>query len=509
MATICNQYLTMLGVPHTSCFVDKLIKAHPYSGTLKGLSYLLDLYNVDSDLRKYSDKSAVLAEKGPFLAMVMGKIEIVASIGDDYVTLMRDDEPVKMAKADFLKRWSGKALFATAGKDSCEPEFRQHKRIRAVAIARKCGIPLCAAVLFLIFYIANGASHSVGATLGVVFNMVGVYACYQLLRDQLHISSAAGDAICGFLSKKGCEKIMARDVSKIFGVIGWGEVGMAYFSVSLAALLLHPSSINYLALFNAFCLPYTVWSIAYQRFVARTWCTLCVTVQILQWLLFGAYLISGAWHDIWPLHTMFFALGFSYLGALLIIDRLMPVLADAIKGRATSAKYDDLRLRPEVLEIQQRDEPAVDPISRSTALIFGDAYANPQVVIFCELASTQTAEIHRHVDSLLKKGLTVAYMFATEKPESERLARMFISLYRKTTPEETRNALKALSVKPDNADEVFKAHKIDPAAVEITDAVMEMRKWQRDSYLFATPTFIVNGRLLPPLYSLDDLIYID
>lgn len=506
--SICNQYLTLLGVPHTACFADKIFNTHPYSGTLKGFQSLLDLYNVSSEIRRYADKSSVFTERGPFLAMILGKLEIVTAIDDDSVTIVKDSKPEKMAKADFLKQWNGKALFATPGCESCEPEFRKHKQIRGVALARRWGIPLCGIILFVLFYITNGLYHSIGATLVAIFDIVGIYACYQLLRDQLHVSSAAGDAICGFLAEKGCEKIMARDVSKIFGVIGWGEVGMAYFAVSLVALLLYPASIGYLALFNACCLPYTVWSIAYQKFVAKTWCTLCVAVQTLQWLLFGSYLLADAWHGLWPLHSSFFILGFSYLGALLIIDKLLSVIAPALDNKTTSVKFDNLRLRSDVLEIEQKDEPEIASLSDGAALIFGNADGAPQAVIFCDPTSPQALELHREIDTILKKGLSAAYIFATDKPENEALARKIISHYQAKGAGATWGALSRLFASGGVDTSMFDLNVLNPQAAEVSDAIAKMRKWQEDSYIYAAPTIAVNGRLLPSLYSLHDLVYI-
>ncbi len=504
--SICNQYLSLLGVPHTACFADKIFTTHPYSGTLKGFQSLLDLYNVSSELRSFTDKWSVFSEKAPFLAMVLGKLEIVTAFGDDSVTIVKGSKTETMTKADFIKQWNGKALFATPGCESCEPEFRKHKQIRGVALARRWGIPLCAVVLFALFYISNGLYHSLGATLVALFDMAGIYACYQLLRDQLHVSSAAGDAICGFLAEKGCEKIMARDISKIFGVIGWGEVGMAYFSVSLVALLLFPSSIGYLALFNACCLPYTVWSISYQKFVAKTWCTLCVAVQTLQWLLFGSYLLADAWHGLWPLSASLFILGFSYLGALLIIDKLLSVIAPAIDNKTTSVKFDNLRLRSDVLAIEQKDEPEIAPLPDGAALLFGAPDgAEPQAVVYCDPTSPGALDLHREIDTILKKGLSAAYVFATDKPENEALARKIVSLYRSKGAEETWSTLSRLFA--GEASELT-SDSLDTQAAEVTDVISKMRQWQADSYIFAAPTIAVNGRFLPSLYSLHDLVYI-
>ncbi len=94
--------------------------------------------------------------------------------------------------------------------------------------------------------------------------------------------------------------------------------------MSLSCLLVFPQWIGYLALCNLLCLPFTFWSIWYQKFRARVWCTLCVSVQCSLWLLFFCYLAGGWLKDMFPLKIEFFVLGLSYLAVLLALNRLLP-----------------------------------------------------------------------------------------------------------------------------------------------------------------------------------------
>lgn len=78
-----------------------------------------------------------------------------------------------------------------------------------------------------------------------------------------------------------------------------------------------------LALCNVCCLPYTVWSIWYQRFRAHKWCTLCVGVQTTLWLLFFCYLGGGHFHGAFPLKVDTFVLVAVYVTAVLALNLLM------------------------------------------------------------------------------------------------------------------------------------------------------------------------------------------
>lgn len=91
-------------------------------------------------------------------------------------------------------------------------------------------------------------------------------------------------------------------------------------------MLLIPQTLPVLAAINILCLPYTVWSISYQKFKAKVWCTLCVCVQATLWALFATYLLGGWTYQILPLTDNFWidflVLGCCYVVALLGINWL-------------------------------------------------------------------------------------------------------------------------------------------------------------------------------------------
>lgn len=506
--SICTDFLTRLGVPHTVCFTERRFARSPYAGTLRGMQDLMSEYNVASRIERFADRNAVFSRQSPFIVMLLGKLAIVTAMTDADVTIVEQGEEQRMPRADFLRKWNGKALFASPGKESCEPSLEHHRRVQAVAIARRWGIPLCAAVIFALIFFGNGLYRTAGLWLVALFDAVGIYVCYLLLGKQLHVSSATGDAICGFLEKGGCGKIMERDVSKIFGVIGWGEVGMAYFSVSLIALLAFPQTLGYLAFFNACCLPYTVWSIAYQKFVARTWCTLCVTVQALQWLLFGSYLLAGAWHGLWPLHPSLFALGFGYLLGLLVVDRVLPVVSAAHKNEEVTSRYDNMRLRADVFAIEQQQQPETAPMEADTALQFGSPDNQREVVIFIDAASPDAAGIYRQADALLKAGIGVGLVFDTSRAESQAMAAQLTALYEKLGPDEAWRVMENLFSSRDGGAAVLAQYALQTDAEAVTDRLARQKQWLAASYLYAAPTVIVDSHILNGIYSMTDLIYI-
>lgn len=160
-----------------------------------------------------------------------------------------------------------------------------------------------------------------------------IYICFLLVQKTLKIHSHTADRMCGVIEAGGCDSVLETKASSFFGIFNWSEVGLSYFSVSLFVLLLFPQYISYLAVINFCCLPFSFWSVWYQKFRVKAWCTLCLCVQALLWLLFVVYLVGGWYSDMLPITSKFYALVAAYAVALLSLNRLFSFINRYTDGR--------------------------------------------------------------------------------------------------------------------------------------------------------------------------------
>ncbi|WP_289702870.1 vitamin K epoxide reductase family protein, partial [Muribaculum intestinale] len=158
----------------------------------------------------------------------------------------------------------------------------------------------------------------------LVLNAVGIYVCYLLILKDAHVDSRAADSVCGVIQSHGCSTVLSHDASVFLGLFPWCQIGITYFSVSFVAMLVYPPCLPYLAVASACCLPYTVWSVCYQKFRIHAWCTLCLCVQTIFWLEFLVYLAGGHFHGVFPLRFDLVVLLACYLAVLLAVNRIIP-----------------------------------------------------------------------------------------------------------------------------------------------------------------------------------------
>lgn len=323
---IFTDFLAELGVPHTVWYSTRQFDTMTFK-SLFGLSKLLQSYGIDNEALQVADKNRDLdALTPPFLARMKDNFVIVTDVGPSSVTF-RDGlarNPLEQPRNAFCQDWSGIVLCAFPSAESSEPDFGTH-RFTEIGNSLKKWV-LMAAILFVVgyFFIANRIYSSWSTIALSVINLGGIYITYQLMLKSLNIHTAHGDRICSMLDRNGCHKVVSSSAGKFFGIFSWSEVGLAYFSVSFLGLIFFPEYIGFMALINACCCPFSFWSVWYQKYRARTWCTLCLITQACLWLDLAVYFFGGWFRQSWPPDIHFFILGSAYIITLLCLNAIDP-----------------------------------------------------------------------------------------------------------------------------------------------------------------------------------------
>lgn len=324
VATIFSRFLNQLGVPYTRFWSDKKFRNMTFN-SLYGFSHLLNEYCIKNEGVKFDDKTRLEGLTPPFLAQLNnGIFVIVTGINLAHGTIQYDSvgKEQEMPLNDFLKSWNGFVLLAFPDDASREPDYFSHHITEIVSRMTKYILAASILTVFAYFFISRQVYAHISTILLTIFNCLGLYFSFLLVQKSLNIHTAASDKVCGVLEQGGCDSIMQLKVSKLLGVFSWSEIGFAYFGISLITLLLFPHMWPFLAICNVCCLPYTFWSIWYQKFKAKHWCTLCVAVQSTLWLLFFSYLGGGWFKNALPLHINFFILLATYVMAVLSLNML-------------------------------------------------------------------------------------------------------------------------------------------------------------------------------------------
>lgn len=329
--TIFTDFLKALGVSHTRDYSDAQFRGMTFK-SLFGLSHLLKDYGIESEGWRLDDISEIRKLDTPFLAQKKDGVFIIVDgmakpedfEGSDISYLEGGIRHTAKASA-LMPDLNGVVLLAYPDNKSAEPHYGAHALTEFVNRASGYLLLVVSLGIMAYFFITRGLYSHLSTILLTVFDIFGLWLSYMLLQKSLGIHTSTSDRVCGVLEKGGCDVITTSKASKLFGVFSWSEVGFGYFGVSLATLLVFPHLWPELALCNILCLPYTVWSITYQKFVAHHWCTLCVGVQATLWALFFCYLFGGITARILPLHFNILVLGGVYVVTVIALHYMLEI----------------------------------------------------------------------------------------------------------------------------------------------------------------------------------------
>ena len=321
--TLVTDLLASLKVPYTDAYTRQRFEGMPFK-TLFGVVKLLNEYGVEAKGYRLPDKTGVASLPVPFVAQTDGGLVIVTQMSRDTVKYLSQGNPEEMPAAEFESVLTGVVLTVKASTGAREPDYSTHWRRQFVAKAKNMLIWVLAGVLAAYLLIVNGTWRYLSVWFLIAVDVFGLWLTFMLVQKSLKIKNPTADKVCGVLQAGGCDSILKTEASSFFGIFSWSEVGFTYFGVSLLAMLLSPHAIHWLALINICCLPFTLWSIWYQKFRARHWCTLCVCVQASLWLQFICYFFGRWLAPVFPLELGFFALGATFIFVLLCLNRTLP-----------------------------------------------------------------------------------------------------------------------------------------------------------------------------------------
>ena len=506
---IFTTFLDLVGVKYTDSFSLQYFNEHPHKYNLFGLSSMLKDYGIENVGIKISDKNEIRSIQPPFIAHTGNDFAVVETIDKDNIRFVEGNKRIKIPLDEFIKIWTGYALIAEPCKTSKEPDYEIHSRKELFHNLRKVTILIILAFLFAFAFISNKSYLYSGVVLLMIINAVGIYISYLLILKQLHIQSNYADRLCSLFKYNDCNNILESDAAKLFGVIGWSEVGLGYFISNLIILCFLPLFIPCLLLINILCLPYSFWSIWYQKFKAKQWCPLCLGVMLLLWGIFitgmGFGFIDLSVISFWELAIA----GSIYMISILIINMLIPVIARSSNMENIRYEINSIKANEDVFTALLRKQPQFEVTKDTSRILMGNPDANLLITVFSNPHCNPCSWMHKRINKLLEqnKHICVQYIFSSFNEDLEISNKYLIGSYFQKNGEAKDIYDQWFEKGKFNKEEFFKLYSVRTDTQEVIREFDLHEQWKEQSGLRATPTILVNGYKLPDNFKIEDMRY--
>lgn len=496
--------LSALGVKYTNEYAERLFRENPDKNNFFGLSYMLSTYGIDCKGYRVEDKGSVHLET-PFVAQAETGFRVVVEIKRGKVKY-RDEEGWQIVPEEaFLKTWTGNVLLVKKTGLAIEPHYeinRRTARTKRITTMFAAGLSL---VLFVGRMIVLASSLTPAMCGYIMLSVLGLFISVLLLQRQLHIENGLGDKICGMFKGGGCEEASMSAAAKTVFNVSWSEVGVGYFLSNIVLLSLSIDIISVLGVLNLLSLPYTLWSLWYQKARVRHWCVLCVFIQIILWGLFLVYGLGGLYHT--PLRPeVFLALPFYALTILCVHHYAAQKEERATQEKKLLSKREMLCSR-EVFSHFLKRQPYYEVREGVSDIVVGNPKAEITLTMICNPYCLPCAEAHEVIARLPRKNsrVKVQYVFSSHK-EDLVLPCLFLIASFYQNGEKVINEWYSLKNRKQQ-------EKMIPSTGIESRALAEKELSRHKQFLHSgdfkwTPTLLINGYMLPSEYSFEDIEYI-
>ncbi len=513
---VTNQLLKSLKVPVTASTVIEELEQHPDYPSLYSISDNLSKWKVEN-LALNVDANKIDELPVPFIAHSKaggGSFILVNDVNGKVEYIDEKGKRKQKSREEFSKEWDNIALLAEKSEASGEKDYRDSKRKELTDAFR---IPLIIAGCLLLIVLYSVVWSNVFTSSLLVLKFAGSFVTGILLWFEIDKSNPVLQQICSGGKHTNCTAVLSSKQSKLFNFISWSEIGFFYFAGSFLFLLLTANwqlqTLSIISCLNLLALPYTVFSVFYQWRIAKQWCRLCLSVQailILEFVVcyFGLreYSVIGSISksEFIPLLASFFLPVFFWIAT-------KKIYLSAQNGKRYKKELSKLKYNKEIFHALLSKQKQVTVSPEGLGITLGNPQAKNTIIKVCNPYCGPCAKAHPIIEEILENNedVKVQIIFTATNDEADSRARPVRHLMAVAERNESKLTKRALCdwYNADKKDyDAFAAKYLLNGELQKQAIKLEvMDQWCKETGIFFTPTFFINGCQLPDMYRIEDL----
>lgn len=501
-------------IPVTRRSVKEALKSHSYYPSFKSICDSFNDWKVENYPLRYQVEE-MNQLKAPYIVHFSGgggQLAFVSEIRNDRVTYYDSFNSKRITDFnEFTNRCSGAVILLNPDEKSGEKEYRRKLQDELISNA-VLPISILSVLLFIVLVVINSfvtGSILINATkaLLVLTKSAGIALSVLMVLHEFEVRLSLTEKLCHLNKSTNCNTVLNDKASKVFGWFGWADVGFVYFTGCLLILVQGFSMDDYslLSILSALSLPYPVFSIYYQGFVLKKWCPMCLGVQVILLIEFILLLpqfsnLNFSLSSLSNLFLTFLVLGIVY--ALVVM-----YIREKTSNEIHYYKYLGFKKNPEVLKTLVLKQKHYEIPVTKTSLIFGDKDSSIKITAFLSLHCSHCARAFEKIKSILESeaDVSISIILMSSDPK------IMNALYYFNRANMDDEALSLLD-QWYNMDSYSRSKVSESLCIlEADDISNEVGNdnslLYRSCNVIGTPSFFVNGYLLPGNYEIDDIKY--
>ncbi len=502
--------------------VLKRLHEHPDFPSFLSIQHILKQEGVNSIALKTTIEGLRNELPKPVLVHVITNTDLfllVNNVDNDNVYIINENGGFEVETIEyFAKVWDGNAMIFDS--DNVTPRKISFQE-KTLLLADKLKKPFILAVilsLLAFFFIKGYEVRNTYNYLFIVLPSIGLFFSLLLVIKGFDEHNPFIRKFCTSKKSKNvnCASILNSKDAYFLGILSWSDVGLVYFSFIFLLNLTIPNSISLsiTGILSILAFPYVFYSIAYQKFVAKSWCRLCLGVQSMLSALFvvSLNLLSTTNFSIGSYTEELIPAFLILLSICAVYISLKPLLEKSYEVKSIAANYLSLKHETDVKQLIFSKQYRATPTSEH-CLVLGNPNGDTCLtLVISPVCNPCMKELTVLLPILKQKESTrVEVLFLVDKkeeaPEAFLLAKILIGKYRVNASNFMDALWKYANNYPSSKYKVNGSNFLTSNDDEMEGILMEQIKWCISNKLYDTPKIFVNGRLLPSIYSVKEIDY--
>ncbi|MDY8138212.1 thioredoxin domain-containing protein [Aquimarina sp. 2201CG5-10] len=512
MYKVIFKYLKYHKINISKKYFENLIVSNANFPSLLGISDVFERLSIPNDIGKINKENLNDLEFPYLLHMDDGEGDLV----------FVKDKKALVKNTSKLKRWSGTIIKIYPDQNIKNKKNKESLKEEKLT---KTALTFFLVSIIALLLISNIKYIFWGDGLLLLCSLLGLTSGYFLVAKDVGVKYASVENFChsGKENKSGCDEILSSDAAQVFGIVKFSDLVFSYF---LFQTILFSIS-NYLssghlimAILSFLTIPIIFFSIYYQYFKAKTWCRLCLMVNavlIIQAVVFGFQFSTS----LEIIGITFLEVIVSFLLFVIIITALVMVkgyLKEIGMVKIDTFKYKRIAESVSVFSYLLLGQRMVKTTPIPKEIILGNPSAPVKIIMVSNLYCTPCKLQHEIIDELLvtypeKVNITLRFLMSG-KDDNQKItsSHYLISYWLKKVHNKERETNMAMKMLHDwfemmDLDKFKERYPLDAEDLNEESKYIEEEhfKWVEESGIEKTPTFFINGHLLPEAYSLENL----
>jgi len=280
-------FMDLLKVKLSKTKFLEVLRTHPDFLGFNSISDLLTELNIENVTLKASTEEIKNFPKPQLIELKDEKhnYAIITATNNGSVEYLLNSRKISEPISSFNEKWNNVVLVAETNNKSGELNFKQSRKNQLLTKIRRLVTTFIFVFVVILQLITNGQIKEL-QLFPYIFTLLTKFAglfisTLLLYKTFFPMQGGLLDRICDMGKNIKCSDILESKGAKLFGLISWSEIGALYFTGGFISLLFigyDSSLISFLALLAIVSVLYVFYSVFYQLFVVKKWCTLCLLV---------------------------------------------------------------------------------------------------------------------------------------------------------------------------------------------------------------------------------------